>query len=43
MADQVHWLYVYAQAETFGKRADVAWNGVPTHGSLAINLFYLRA
>jgi hypothetical protein len=34
---------VYAQAETFGKRADVTWNGVPTHGSLAINLFYLRA
>jgi peptide/nickel transport system substrate-binding protein len=43
MAEQVHWLYVYAQAETFGKRADVTWNGVPTHGSLAINLFYLRA
>jgi ABC-type transport system substrate-binding protein len=41
MAEQAHWLYVYAQAETFGARADNPWNGVPTHGSLAINLFYL--
>jgi peptide/nickel transport system substrate-binding protein len=40
MRDQAEWLFVYAQAETFGKRADVAWDGVPTHGSLAINLFY---
>jgi peptide/nickel transport system substrate-binding protein len=40
MADQADWLYVYAQAETFGRRADVTWDGVPTHGSLAINLFY---
>ncbi|MBW3632916.1 MAG: ABC transporter substrate-binding protein [Chloroflexi bacterium] len=41
MAEQAEWLFVYAQAETFGARADVPWNGVPTHGSLAINLFYL--
>lgn len=41
MADQAEWLFVYAQAETFGKRANVEWDGVPTHGSLAINLFYL--
>lgn len=41
MADQAEWLFVYAQAETFGKRSDVPWDGVPTHGSLAINLFYL--
>ena len=41
MAEQAEWLFVYAQSETFGARADVPWNGVPTHGSLAINLFYL--
>lgn len=41
MHDQAEWLFVYAQAESFAKRADVAWNSVPTHGSLAINLFYL--
>ncbi len=41
MAEQAEWLFVYAQAETFGKRANVEWDGVPTHGSLAINLFYL--
>jgi peptide/nickel transport system substrate-binding protein len=43
MREQAEWLFVYAQAESFGKRADVVWNGVPTHGSLAINLFYTRA
>jgi hypothetical protein len=41
MAEQAHWLFNYAHSEAFGKRADVAWDGVPTHGSLAINLFYV--
>ena len=41
MAEQAEWLFVYAQSETFGARADIPWDGVPTHGSLAINLFYL--
>jgi len=40
MAEQAHWLYVYAQAETFGARADHPWNGAPSRGSIAVHHFY---
>ena len=41
MAEQAHWLFAYAQSETYGARADVPWNGFPSRGSIAVHLFYL--
>ena len=41
MAEQAEWLFVYAQSETYGARADVPWNGFPSRGSIAVHLFYL--
>src|SRR5690606_4187468 len=40
MADQAEWLFVYAQSETFGARADHPWNGSPSRGSVAAHHFF---
>lgn len=40
MADQAHWLFVYAQADAFGKQRDVDWDGFPHLGSTTLHFFF---